>query len=228
MKCKGIYTWGRGEQKSAIDFILVNTLAYKLCQEMNIDEKQEKFDLSDHNLIEISLKLNDTNYQRRGKWEEKQYYRLDDESLDKYIVQLELDLETTNDITIEEFNAMVSSAASRTLKSTYRRRLSKEDKCKIEAPWVTEQIRIEIKKRRKLNRANRNCSDAEDKKEKTELYIRHKKKVQAIIRGEMHKYETKVTNDIKQDKSRGNKLWDNINKLRGKQEEMKTYNFYMI
>ena len=32
----------------------------------------------------------------------------------------------------------------------------------------------------------------------------------------MHKYETKVTNDIKQDKGRGNKLWDNINKLRGK------------
>ena len=49
---------------------------------MNIDEKQEKCDLSDHNLIEISLKLNDTNNQRRGKWEEKQYYRLDDESLD--------------------------------------------------------------------------------------------------------------------------------------------------
>ena len=40
---------------------------------MNKDEKQEKFDLSDHNLIEISLKLNGTNYQRRGKWEEKQY-----------------------------------------------------------------------------------------------------------------------------------------------------------
>ena len=42
--------------------------------------------------------------------------------------------------------------------------------------------------------------------------------MQAIIRGEMHKYETKVTNDIKQDKGRGNKLWDNINKLRGKTE----------
>ena len=81
-KCKVIYTWGRGDKKSAIDFILVNTLAYKLCQEMNIDGKQEKCDLSDQNLIEISLKLNDTNHQRRGKWEEKQYYRLDDESLD--------------------------------------------------------------------------------------------------------------------------------------------------
>ena len=62
---------GRGDQKSAIDFILVITLSYKLCQAMNIDETQEKFDLSDHNLIEISLKLNDTNYQRRGKWEEE-------------------------------------------------------------------------------------------------------------------------------------------------------------
>ena len=111
---------------------------------------------------------------------------------------------------------MVSSAASRTLKSTYRRRLLKEDKCKIEAPWVIEQIRLEIKKQQKLNRAKRNCSDAEDKKEKTELYIKQKKKVQAIIRGEMHKYETKVTNDIKQDKGRGKKLCDNINKLRGK------------
>ena len=164
-KCTVIYTWGRGDKKSAIDFILVNTLAYKLCQEMNIDEKQEKFNLSDHNLIEISLKLNDTNYLRRGKWEEKQYYRLDDESLDKYIVQLELDMETKNDITIEEFNAIICSAASRTLKSTYRRRLLKEDKCKIEAPCVIEQIRLENKKRHKLNRAKRHCSDAEDKKE---------------------------------------------------------------
>ena len=100
-KCKGIYTWGRGDLKSAVDFILVNTLANKLCHEMNIDEKQERCDLSDHNLIEISLKLNYPNYLRRGKWEEKQYYRLNDESLCKYIVQLELDLETINYITIE-------------------------------------------------------------------------------------------------------------------------------
>ena len=58
---------------------------------------------------------------------------------------------------------MVSSAASRTLKSTYRRRLLKEEKCKKKAPWVTEQIRLEIKKRHKLNRAKRNCFDAEHK-----------------------------------------------------------------
>ena len=33
---------------------------------------------------------------------------------------LELNLETKNDIIIEEFNVMVSSVASSTLKSTYR------------------------------------------------------------------------------------------------------------
>ena len=55
-----------------------------------------------------------------------------------------------------------------------------------------------------------------NKRKKTELYIKQKKKVQAIIRGEMHKYETKVTNDIKQDKGRGKKLWDNMIKLKGK------------
>ena len=71
---------------------------------------------------------------------------------------------------------MVSSAASRPLKSTYRRRLLKEDKRKIEVPWVTEQIRLEIKKRQKLNRAKRNCSDAEDKKDKKLNYTLNRKR----------------------------------------------------
>ena len=53
---------------------------------------------------------------------------------------------------------MVSSAASRTLKSSYRRILLKEDKG-IDSHFVTEQIRIEIRKRQKLNRAKRNCSE---------------------------------------------------------------------
>ena len=32
----------------------------------------------------------------------------------------------------------------------------------------------------------------------------------------MNIYEMKITNDIRQDRSRGNKISDNINKLRGK------------
>ena len=32
----------------------------------------------------------------------------------------------------------------------------------------------------------------------------------------MNIYEMKITNDIQHDQSRGKKIWDNINKLRGK------------
>ena len=52
---------------------------------MGIDEQQEQFNLTDHNLIEISLKLNymHLNYDRRGRSEEKIYYKLDEKSLEK-------------------------------------------------------------------------------------------------------------------------------------------------
>ena len=85
-KCDGTYTWSRGEQKSAIDFVLVNHLAYNLwCN--GCDEKQELFDLTDHHLIEVHLKIQNehSNYQRNGESEEKDYYKLDDESLKVYL-----------------------------------------------------------------------------------------------------------------------------------------------
>ena len=72
-KCKGTCTWSRRQSKSMIDFVLVNSLAFRMCDQMEIDEQQEKFDLTDPNLIDISLKLNymHQNYDRREKWEEK-------------------------------------------------------------------------------------------------------------------------------------------------------------
>ena len=97
-----------------------------------------------------------------------------------------------------------------------RRRIIKNDKSMVEAPWVTDEIRTEIKSRQQLNRERRNCVDTEQKKIKFDQYIRQKIKVQTIIKREMERYELKITNDIKEDKSRGKKLWDNINKLRGK------------
>ena len=76
-KCTGTTTWSRQSQKSTIDFLLVNNAAYNICSRMQIDEKQEKFDLSDHNLIETTLKMDcdHINYQRRGEWENIEYYK---------------------------------------------------------------------------------------------------------------------------------------------------------
>lgn len=42
-RCKGEITWKRNEQESVIDFVLI--------RQMEIDEKKQYFDLSDHNLL---------------------------------------------------------------------------------------------------------------------------------------------------------------------------------
>ena len=136
-KCKGTYTWSRGQSKSVIDFVLVNSLDLGICDQMDIDEQQEQFDLTDHNLIEISLKLNymHPHYDRRGRWEDKIYCKLEEKSLEKYITQMEKYVNTHNaNISIEEFYKIVERAAGKT-----------------EAPWVNYEIRNEIKKRKKLN-----------------------------------------------------------------------------
>ena len=73
-KCKGKYTWSRGQSKSVIDFVLVNSLAFGICDQMDIDERLEQFHLTDHNLIEISLKLNYMHQSRWGKLVFDQFY----------------------------------------------------------------------------------------------------------------------------------------------------------
>ena len=35
-KCKGTYTWSRVQSKSVIDFVLVNSLAFGICDQMEI------------------------------------------------------------------------------------------------------------------------------------------------------------------------------------------------
>ena len=72
---------------------------------------------------------------------------------------MEKDPNTHNDIPIEEFNKIVERAAEKTLMSKYKIRFLKNNQTKSEAPWVNDEIRNEIKKRKKLNREKRNCDD---------------------------------------------------------------------
>ena len=54
---------------------------------------------------------------------------------------------------------------------------------------------------------------------KFNLYLAQKSKARAMIKEEMEKHEMKVAKNIRHDKGRGKKIWDNIDKLR---EKMKT------
>ncbi|CAL4065751.1 unnamed protein product [Meganyctiphanes norvegica] len=60
-RCEGTTIWEAREQKSTVDFVLVSQKMYSRFIEKEIDEKREKIDISDHNLITVKFKMKKTN-----------------------------------------------------------------------------------------------------------------------------------------------------------------------
>lgn len=71
-ECSGEVTWRRNDQESTIDYVLITQQLYIEYIRMEADEKQEKFDLSDHNLITVMLKRKDkgTYVVKAERWKE--------------------------------------------------------------------------------------------------------------------------------------------------------------
>ena len=57
LNCIGETTWGRGDQKSAIDFVFCNQPMYETFRDLYIDEEGNIFDLSDHNILIASFEI---------------------------------------------------------------------------------------------------------------------------------------------------------------------------
>ena len=74
-------------------------------------------------------------------------------------------------------------------------------------------IRSQKKKKKEYNRPLRQTTDPDERERLNENYLRQKKKVQQLVKEEMHKYEIKSTNEIKENKD-SSKLWEAINKLK--------------
>ena len=139
------------------------------------------------------------NYDRRGRWEEKIYYKFDEKYLEKHITQMEKDLNTHNaNISIEEFNRIVERVAEKTLMSKYKRRLLKNNQRKSDASWVNDEIRNEIKKRKKIIKKRETVMMLQ----KGNYILNRKKIVQTKKREQINIYEMKITNDIRQDRRR--------------------------
>ena len=150
-RCTGEITWKRNEQESVIDFVLVTHKLYREYRKMEIDEKKKYFDLSDHNLIEVTLNKKDknTNITRRERWETHEYYKTDKDSLEKFRKEVEENLKGIQDICIEELNAVLLNTANKILKRKYKKKIKGEGADQVEEqPWITEEIRQCIKKRK--------------------------------------------------------------------------------
>ena len=67
----------------------------KIFQNMHADENKEIYDLSNHNLIEISAQVNFIK-KRKNLWKITEYISNKEEHLDEFIVELENRLENLN------------------------------------------------------------------------------------------------------------------------------------
>ena len=227
-KCEGIYTWSRGDQKSVIDYALVNRKMYNHFVEMKIDENKEEFDESDHHLISIKFKFQKTGEKRKNKWIKREYFTTDKKALKIYREKLEQYWRNNKIETINEMDKSIMKIANETLLRIYKRKQSDDDEKKEEKPWMNDKIRNEMKKKREINRKKRNTTDEKERAELETKYQEQRKNVKKLIREGISNYEIKITNEIKEDRNSGRKLWQNINKLigRGKKadEEMKVFN----
>ena len=146
-KCKGQYTWQRGEQRSAIDFVMANGKGYQWVMEMEIDEDKDVFDLSDHNLITLKLQLpaNRSKDLKKGEKITVEYYKTEEEALNVFSEEVGKRIQENSINGIESLNRMMKDVANEKLKARYTRKMAISGKEVKEPPWINEEIRMEIK-----------------------------------------------------------------------------------
>ena len=196
-KCEGIYTWSRGDQKSVIDYALVNRKMYNHFVEMKIDENQEEFAESDHHLISIKFKFQKKGEKRKNKWIKREYFTTNKSALKVFREKLEQFWKDNKIQTINEMDKSILKTARDTLLRVYRRKLSDDEEKKEERPWMNDNIRKEMKLKREINRKKRNTKDEKEKENLEEKYKEQKEIVKRLIREGITNYEKKITNEIK-------------------------------
>ena len=215
-KCKGTFTRIRGNQKTTIDYVLVNKKIYENFVQMHIDEEKMIIDGSDHNLITVDLHIRNKNAMKKAKWQTYSFYTTNEEAIKKYIEELGTMWATTEKNLQDRLDDMTTKAET-DLKRTKKRKIGGDEENKIaEKIWMTENIRIEIKKRKELNRQKRYGKTENETKQLTLKWQIQKAKVQKMIRETKGKYEIEMTKRLKEKNNRGKDLWKNIHELSGK------------
>ena len=223
-RCSGEITWSRNNQFSVIDFVLVDEGLYKYYKNMKIDEEQEIFSLSDHNLIKIEFETQVKKDQSKSKDTATEYICTKEESLELFTNELEKHLLVNKTENMTELIMSVQNIMNCNLKKRYIKKAENDVK---EKPWFNKTIKKEISIRKQYNRAKRNVQNEEEREMYTELYKKQKEKVQAIIKEEISKYENKLTKEIRNNKVKPEKKWKYINELRGidnNQKDLCIYN----
>ena len=219
-RCEGRHTRVHRNQKTTLDYIMVNRKIYDLVEEIKIDENKEIMDRSDHVVMSFKIKKNISNNGfKKAKWKVKEYYSQKNEEIEALAEYIEGKWSTEKPRNHQGVINDLKDATDTKLKKKIRIREGNEKGLRIiENPWITEEIRQGIKKRREINRVKRNLRSEERIKIWERRYVNQKIKVQNMVRDAKSKHEIKITNEIKRDKS-GKKKWEHINMLTGRKQK---------
>ena len=179
----------QNENKSVIDFILVNNQMYNYFTEMCIDENKEQYDLSDHNLLTATFKI-EYNKGRRVKQLRSvhEHYKITEDTKMKFQQEMEKLCTEKDPINIIEFENYIRISANITMK--VRKSYSTNPNGEKEKEWMTDDIRKNIKLRKQLNRIVRNSTGMDAVSARTN-YAEQKTKTQILIREAIQKQEKK-------------------------------------
>jgi len=214
-RCEGKYTRMERGECSVIDYMLVDEKMYDKFLEMRIDEGKENFDLSDHCLMTAKFKISEGSRRWAGKWETWEYYKVDDQDImGSFVREMENRVVGGDIDNIVHFENAIKDSADNTLKKKIRRRKEERAEGEIEPIWINDDIRREIKVRRKWNRAKRIEQDPNIREYYWGEYQKQKEKVRKLVRDAKMEHERKITKEIRDDKT-NKRMWDMIGKLRG-------------
>jgi len=174
-KCKGEYTWSKDGKNSVIDYVLATESMYRKFLGMVIDEKKEEFDLSDHNLVSVNFKVKKIKKEYKGEWIERDYYKTDTDALNMFMKELE---KLSKEEEITELEKRIKNTADKIVKKKYKRQLLTDDKRFEEPVWISDEVRREIKERKRMNRNRLNAKNKEEEERWKRMYFEQKYKTE--------------------------------------------------
>ncbi|CAL4068271.1 unnamed protein product, partial [Meganyctiphanes norvegica] len=217
-KCKGLYTRCRGDQKSAIDMVMVNEEMYRMCNKMEIDETKEIISFSDHNLINIDLNLGGENRKsfESGKWIVDEYIKRDPTSMNSLTADMRARWLGDKAGDVNELIKNLQEQTESTLKVSKKRRIGGEEGKDIECDWITENIKTEIRKKRDIRRKERQSLNLNEKQILEKDREIQKKLIQKLVREAKREQELKMNKEIKESDNKGKLIWKFMDRIRGK------------
>ena len=151
INCTGEITWSSRGLASAIDFNFVNNVMYEKFINKVIDEDEEKFDLSDHNLLSAYFNISMKTSFYSNKKKEVSYFKFTEENENKFLVELENRVrsmgkeENGNLVVYEKY---IKELADKHIKRKVVRYVDSRTDSKTEPMWITSDIKKGISKRR--------------------------------------------------------------------------------